>query len=140
MWERAASKYYLSALYIAPDGAAHIIHRKLVPAMRERRKGVSAGWDLVVHPTVLCTIGASLCLENWLPEIPRALALAGAELIYAPSYIGLAVRGRFDYYEMWKQMLPASAPAREPPLRALSHRSVGLWRKRPARRRGRRAS
>src|SRR5205085_12401464 len=56
-----------------------------------------------------CTIGAALCLENWIPEIPRALALAGAELIYAPSYLGLAVKGRFDYYDMWKQMLRVRA-------------------------------
>lgn len=105
LWERGSPHCYLSALYITPEGQARVIHRKLVPAKRERLKGVTPGKSLRVCETALCTIGASLCLENWLPEIPRALALAGAEFIYAPSYLGLAVRGRFDYYEIWKQML-----------------------------------
>jgi N-carbamoylputrescine amidase len=105
LWERSTDDRYSSALYIDRDGQASIIHRKLVPTRHEQAKGVHPGRGLRVHRMDLCTIGASLCLENWLPEIPRALALAGAELIYAPSSLGLAVKGRFDYYEMWKQML-----------------------------------
>jgi predicted amidohydrolase len=57
----------------------------------------------------LCVVGAALCLENWLPEIPRSLALAGAELLYAPSALGLSVAGRFDYYESWRRMLMVRA-------------------------------
>jgi predicted amidohydrolase len=105
MWELDGEQRYLSALYIDTDGAPLVIHRKTVPTVYEKRKGVKAGQDLQVVRTDLGTIGASLCLENWLPEIPRALALAGAELIYAPSYLGMAVPGRFDYYDSWKQML-----------------------------------
>lgn len=109
MWEQTGQHRHLSALYISPLGESAVIHRKLVLARRERWLDIDPGSDLRVYHTPLCTIGASLCLENWMPEIPRALALAGAELLYAPSYLGLAVARRFDYYDMWKQLLRVRA-------------------------------
>ena len=50
-----------------------------------------AGYDMVVYDlredTEIGNIGACICMETSYPETSRGLAVNGAEIIYAPTYI-----------------------------------------------------
>jgi predicted amidohydrolase len=46
-----------------------------------------AGEHFPVFPTELCTVGLAMCSEVYVPEVTRALALRGAEIIFLPAGI-----------------------------------------------------
>ncbi|MEM1007874.1 MAG: carbon-nitrogen hydrolase family protein [Myxococcota bacterium] len=65
---------------------------------------VQAGNRLIVAQTPLCTVGFSICYDLRFPELYRAMARAGAELLVVPAAFTLTT-GK----DHWKPLLQARA-------------------------------
>ncbi len=73
-----------AAQLIAPNGSIGE-QEKIIMTPFERDWGVSPGGPLRVFETALGRIGVAICYDCEFPLIARALAVAGAELLLAPS-------------------------------------------------------
>ena len=74
---------YNSAVLISPAKGIVGIYRKL-QIVREEKHYFFGGSEAEVYPTELGNIGIIICADNVFPEIPRVLALKGAEIICVP--------------------------------------------------------
>ena len=85
VYEAAGRKTYNTALLFAPDGSLVSTYRKLFPWMPfERTEPGSAAAPVVDLPRI-GKAGMMICYDGWFPEVPRSLALAGAEVILHPT-------------------------------------------------------
>ena len=90
---------YNSAMLVGPDGEFLGVYRKTHLFPTERR--ANAGWSTpgtapcVIH-TQLASIGLSICYDGDFPELFRAEALLGAEVILRPS----ALLRSFEIWEL----------------------------------------
>ena len=91
-YERADSGFYNSVAVIDADGAVLGIYRKChIPAFEAYHEDAFFDpspdgpqvWD-----TRFCKLGVGICWDQWFPELARAMALKGAELLVYPSAIG----------------------------------------------------
>ncbi len=82
--ERAGARFYNAALTVLPDGAMHV-YRKTHLFGREPE--FFAEGDLGFVPVVWseAVLGVMICYDWRFPEVPRTLALRGAEIICHPS-------------------------------------------------------
>jgi predicted amidohydrolase len=81
--EREGDKVYNSAVLVGPSGELHR-HRKLhVRGIEERLFDV--GDALRCFETPLGRVGLAICYDMWFPEVGRALADAGADIVASPS-------------------------------------------------------
>jgi beta-ureidopropionase len=90
---------YNSAALVGPDGRLLGVYRKthLFPTERQAAGGWSTpGNDPVVIETPLANIGLSICYDGDFPELFRAEALMGAEVIARPS----ALLRSFEIWEL----------------------------------------
>jgi predicted amidohydrolase len=85
LYERQGGQIYNTASVIDPQGQVVARHRKLYPFM-PYETGVSAG-DRVTVFDVPGTgrFGLSICYDGWFPEVARAMASRGAEVMLLPS-------------------------------------------------------
>jgi len=91
VFEREGDDIYNTALVFSEDGSLVARHRKVFPWApweQVRRGQTSTVFDL---PGV-GRIGVMICYEGWFPEVARALALKGAEVIIQPSLTSTADR------------------------------------------------
>lgn len=106
-------RFYNTAPVIAPGGDLLGCYRKthlfdvpnrtdLAPGIMESKK-VSAGSELQLYDTNLCRFGVGICADIRFPEMFRAYARAGAELILLPTAF---LAPRFDH---WDFLLKARA-------------------------------
>ncbi len=85
IYEAAGAKTYNTALLFAPDGSLVSSYRKLFPWMPfEVSDPGSAPPPVHTIPRV-GTAGMMICYDGWFPEVPRSLALQGAEVILHPT-------------------------------------------------------
>ena len=85
VYEAAGRKTYNTALLFAPDGSLVSTYRKLFPWMPfERTEPGSVAAPVVDLPRI-GKAGMMICYDGWFPEVPRSLALAGAEVILHPT-------------------------------------------------------
>jgi formamidase len=85
MWERGErSRLYNTALVLSPDGVIVARHRKMLPWAPWERVACGSSPTIFDIPGV-GRVGVMTCYEGWFPEVARALALRGAELIVQPS-------------------------------------------------------
>jgi predicted amidohydrolase len=107
----APDRYYDSLVLIGPAGEEVGRYRRTTP----RGPWIYAGgrfWDfgykeaaeLPVFETRDCRIGLLMCSEVYVPELARALALKGAEIIFMPA--GLWKRAQWD---TWRVLTRARA-------------------------------
>jgi predicted amidohydrolase len=89
--DRAATAHNLLVLAY-PDGRAPGVYRRTHPKGPWIYTGGDAwefqyvpGDDFPVFDTVHGTVGLAMCSEVYMPEVSRALALRGAELIFLPA-------------------------------------------------------
>lgn len=93
--ERAqtAGKVHNTAVLFGPDGAQLAVYRKIhlfdvdLPGGQRYRESdsVTAGTEVVVAQTALGRIGLSICYDVRFPELYRALALQGVDVILVPA-------------------------------------------------------
>ena len=89
-YERGAERgvVYNSAALVTPTGDVKATYRKthLFPTERRAAGGWSTPGDkAVVVETELCTLGLSICYDGDFPELYRAMAVRGAEVVVRPS-------------------------------------------------------
>jgi len=74
---------YNSALVLGADGALVGVHRKLHIPVDEKHFYME-GESFAVFSTAVGALGISICYDNWFPELWRAYALRGAEIVVSP--------------------------------------------------------
>jgi predicted amidohydrolase len=100
-YERGSERgvVYNTAALIGPDGSMLGVYRKthLFPTERVANRGWSTAGDApcVIH-TPLASIGLTICYDGDFPELYRAEAILGAEIICRPS----ALLRSFEIWEL----------------------------------------
>ncbi len=93
---------FYNALHVAAsDGSIRAVYRKMLPANGEPW---SPGGQPVVVDCDGLRVGLATCWEIWFPEIPRMLALMGADLILSPAGALL-----YELTDRWATILAARA-------------------------------
>jgi formamidase len=85
IYEASGSKTYNTALLFAPDGSLVSTYRKLYPWMPFEESDPGRDAPPVVDLPRIGKAGMMICYDGWFPEVPRALALGGAEVILHPT-------------------------------------------------------
>ncbi|MFQ6012261.1 MAG: carbon-nitrogen hydrolase family protein [Thermoplasmata archaeon] len=96
---------YNSSVFVFPDGEA-VAYRKLYPANFgpfEELQYFRRGSELKVVRTDLGKIGLLICYDTFFPEVPKGLALQGAEILACLSAAPATSKGFFD------KVIPARA-------------------------------
>ncbi len=87
IFEKDCFGYFNTAFVIGPDGAIIGRYRKMhvpqLPSWEERAYFKPGNMGFGVFKTPLATIGVQLCWDVFFPEGFRALALKGAQIIFA---------------------------------------------------------
>jgi formamidase len=85
IYEASGSKTYNTALLFAPDGSMVSTYRKLYPWMPFEVSEPGRDAPPVVDLPRIGKAGMMICYDGWFPEVPRSLALGGAEVILHPT-------------------------------------------------------
>ncbi len=96
---------YNSAVLVLPDGRAHA-YRKWSPANFgpfEEKIFFAHGWELPVYDTPAGRLGMFICYDSFFPEIHKAYALQGADLL-----IGISA-GPYTSKALFEAVVPARA-------------------------------
>ena len=80
-------QYFNTCPVFGPDGSMIAVYRKRTPYWPEEPSapGPNEGGCLINIPKKNIKLGLMICYEQFFPEIPRALAMEGAELMICPS-------------------------------------------------------
>jgi predicted amidohydrolase len=94
LYERDGARVYNTAVVIDPGGEVVGRYRKIYPFL-PYETGVSHGTETLVFdvPEVGC-FGVSICYDQWFPEVARAMAWRGAEVILHPTLTGTIDRSQ----------------------------------------------
>ena len=105
--ERDGDRWYNTAFLFAPDGTVVGNHRKRqlpeIDGYRERSCFTAGDGPPAVFDVAGLKVGVQICWENYFPEGARLLALAGAELIFAPT------AAAYDSHDRWRGLLCSHA-------------------------------
>jgi N-carbamoylputrescine amidase len=110
---------YNTAIIVAPDGTLAARTRKLhIPVTagyyedKYFRPGPADGDPFPVVSLGGARLGAPTCWDQWFPELARAYALAGAEVLIYPTAIGSEPdHPEFDTEPLWQQVIVANGIA-----------------------------
>jgi len=106
-YERGVEGDYSSAAVFDRDGSLAGIYRKNhipdMPGWKEKFYFTPGESGFPVFDTAYGRIGIQLCWDNFFPEGCRSLALAGAEIVFAPTAAAYASQ------ERWFHVLSANA-------------------------------
>ncbi len=93
------------ALLVGPEGSTHVQGKRYLPTFGPFEEGriFTPAPDRKVADTPLGKIGLEICYEVFFPEVSRALALGGADLLLAISASPITSRSLFE------KLLPARA-------------------------------
>jgi len=98
--ERKGSRYYNAAAVIDADGTLLGVYRKVhvpqIPLWHEKDCFTPGDGGFPVFKTRYLTIGVQICWDNFFPEGSRALGLAGAALIVAPTAAAMKTHERWE--------------------------------------------
>jgi predicted amidohydrolase len=88
IYERQGDRIYNTASAIDPDGVVVARYRKMYPFL-PYETGVEHGTEVAVFDVPgIGRFGISICYDQWFPEVARALAWKGAEVILHPTMTG----------------------------------------------------
>jgi N-carbamoylputrescine amidase len=121
-FEHAGQAYFNSIAIIDADGTNLGIYRKSHipngPGYQEKSYFSPGDTGFKVWNTRFARIGVGICWDQWFPEVSRAMALMGAEVLFFPTAIGtepppaLPVNSR----EHWQRTQQGQAAANLTPL------------------------
>lgn len=110
--------YYNSAAVIDEAGKLLEIYRKIHiphdPLFYEKSYFKSGDTGYKIYRTKYAVFAVLICYDQWFPEAARAVALAGAEIIFYPTAIGNIVNYKAaegDWHEAWETIQRAHAIA-----------------------------
>lgn len=84
--EREGKTLYNTAALLGPDGRLIGKYRKVTLPRSEIEAGVTPGHDYPVFDTRFGKVGMMVCYDGFFPEVARALAIKGAEVIAWPVW------------------------------------------------------
>lgn len=84
--EREGKTLYNTAALVGPDGKLVGKYRKVTLPRSEIEAGVTPGHDYPVFDTRFGKVGMMVCYDGFFPEVARALAIKGAEVIAWPVW------------------------------------------------------
>jgi predicted amidohydrolase len=82
--ERCGERYYNTSVVLDRDGEIRGLGRKMHRYSAEIR-AIEAGDEPLLVETPFGRIGVCICSDFWIPEVPRMLALKGAEILCIPG-------------------------------------------------------
>jgi len=85
IYEASGRKTFNTALLFAPDGSLAGRYRKLFPWLPFETSDPGASPPEVTELPRIGVAGMMICYDGWFPEVPRSLALQGAEVILHPT-------------------------------------------------------
>lgn len=110
------NSFYNSLVVIDADGSVLDLYRKTHipngPGYQEKQFFTPGDTGFQVWDTRYGRIGIGICWDQWFPETARALALAGAELIFYPTAIGSEPHDAgIDSRDHWQRTMQGHAAA-----------------------------
>lgn len=120
-FEQAGPAYYNSVVIIDADGhiAGHYrkSHIPQFPAYEEKYYFSPGDTGFLASDTRYGRIGVAICWDQWFPEAARAMALAGAEILFYPTAIGSEVfQPDIDSRDHWQNVMKGHAAANVMPV------------------------
>jgi N-carbamoylputrescine amidase len=120
-FEAANNAHFNSLVVIDADGAVGPVYRKShIPdgaGYQEKFYFSPGDTGFRVSDTAFGRIGAAICWDQWFPEAARAMALAGAELLFYPTAIGSEPQdASIDSRDHWRRVMQGHAGANLMPL------------------------
>jgi len=92
MYERDGDHVFNTASVIDPEGEVVGRYRKMFP-FEPYEVGISPGDEFLVFDVPdVGRFGLAICYDTWFPEVPRTLAVMGAEVILRPTLTGTVDR------------------------------------------------
>jgi predicted amidohydrolase len=82
MSEKEREIVYNAQVLVGPQG--YIGKQRKLHLSRDEVMFYKGGREIVVFDIGKCKVGTVICYDNWFPEIPRILALRGADVILMP--------------------------------------------------------
>lgn len=132
VFEKANQAYYNSVVVVDADGTRLGVYRKSHipdgPGYQEKFYFRPGDTGPKVWETAFGRVGVGICWDQWFPELARAMALMGAELLLYPTAIGSEPQdASLDSKEHWQIVMRGHAGANLLPLVASNRwgREVG---------------
>ena len=121
VFERAQNAYFNTLVMVDADGKTLGIYRKAhipeSPGYHEKFYFSPGDTGFRVWPTRYGTLGVAVCWDQWFPEAARAMALAGAEILFYPTAIGSEPQdASLDWRWHWQRTMQGHAAANVMPL------------------------
>lgn len=115
-FEKAGQARYNSVAVIDADGTTLGLYRKSHipdgPGYEEKYYFNPGDLGAKVWRTKHATIGVGICWDQWYPELARAMALKGAEILFYPTAIGSEPQdASLDSMEHWRTVQRGHAGA-----------------------------
>jgi N-carbamoylputrescine amidase len=119
LWEAdpaIAPRGWNTAICVAPDGSlvgrTRKVHIPVTAGYHEDRYFPPGDTGFPVHRIDGAAVGLPTCWDQWFPELARAYALQGAELLVYPTAIGSEPdHPGFDTQPLWQQVMVGHAIA-----------------------------
>lgn len=119
LWEAdpaIAPRGWNTAIVVGPDGrlaaATRKAHIPVTAGYHEDRYFAPGDSGFPVHHLAGASVGLPTCWDQWFPELARAYALGGAELLVFPTAIGSEPdHPGFDTRPLWQQVMVGNAVA-----------------------------
>jgi N-carbamoylputrescine amidase len=123
VFERAGQAFFNTVVIIDADGSVMGHYRKThipdYPGYNEKFYFTPGDTGFKVWATRYAKIGVGICWDQWFPEMARAMALMGAQVLMYPTAIGSDYRdATFDSSEHWTRTMQGHAAANMIPLLA----------------------
>ncbi len=115
-FEAAGPEHYNSVAVIDADGTNLGVYRKSHipdgPGYQEKFFFKPGNTGFRAFATKHGTIGVAICWDQWFPEAARAMALAGADLLFYPTAIGSEPEEpELDSRDSWQRVMIGHAVA-----------------------------
>lgn len=110
--------YHNSAAVINTDGKLMPTYRKIhIPQdylFYEKNYFLDGDTGYKIYKTKFATFAVLICYDQWFPEAARSVKLAGADIVFYPTAIGIIKgekQGEGDWHNAWETMMRAHAIA-----------------------------
>jgi len=84
--EKAGEACYNTAVLLDREGKLVFAYRKVHLPREEWKQGITPGTDYPVYETDFGLVAIQICYDWFFPEAASAFALAGAEVLFAPTW------------------------------------------------------
>lgn len=121
IFEKDGPRYYNSVVIADADGEILGVYRKSHipdgPGYQEKYYFRPGDTGFKVWKTKYAAIGVGICWDQWFPECARAMAVAGAEVLFYPTAIGSEpYDGALDTHMRWQRAMQGHAVSNAVPV------------------------